>query len=149
MLEFTELHRKLDLSLSGGHPQSSFTYRAALGAIALLVDDDEIEARSAWFDYGRIERLAGAEAEVGVHVRLLTRHGVVLVDCSFNAEEAPVAVLVPWSRVQRVHVATTLDEARDPDVVWLETADERIELRAKYAPEKLREAVASALRHVS
>lgn len=121
MLNPNDLLRKLGLeSLNGSDGEM---LRSALGAASSLLGDDVLSAHGSWLDVGA----KGADAPDGVHIRLLTKAGVITVDYDFSFDGYPDARLLPWSRVQTVRVIASPERQTRVRNMWLETEMGRIE----------------------
>ncbi|GAA1420481.1 hypothetical protein [Agrococcus citreus] len=150
MLDPHALHEQFHLALTGTHPDASATYRSALAAVTMLVGDDEIEGRSAWLDYGHVGTGASArESEIAVHLRVLTRSGIIRLDQDFDFNGAPDAHLIPWSQVIRLHVIAKNESAEPTPVnVWVETSTAgRVEFHGTPVPRALTAIIESVRRN--
>jgi hypothetical protein len=148
MMKAWELQEKLRIMLARPVGHSNDMYRDALASLAALVDDDEIEAYAAWFDYGHVEQAQG-EVEIGVHTRLLLATGVVTLDHDFSFDGSPHANFIPWSRIDTLSVIAGIS-GDDPQITnaWLEFRMGRVEF-AGARPSHLEAIVASARKYLA
>lgn len=145
----SDLHEKLGTSLRFATADGQKAYSDALSSLVTLVGDEEVEAFGAWFDYGSVEEYASdVEAEVAVHVRLLTASGIVTLDHEFSFDGAPDARFIPWSRFTELRVIARNLNGPIVRNLWLETSSYRVEFAGVESHKLLSECVRSVRRHL-
>jgi hypothetical protein len=128
----TELHEKFGLELSHNGSGVGDSFRRALAAVAGVLDDENVEAHAAWFDYG------AKNLEIGVHLRLVTPRGVIALDHDFSYDGYPDARFLPWSQVTQLNVIADSPEGTPRTTInnsWLETTVGRVEFAGAHSAE--------------